>query len=489
MAITNIRICPEAGAAWHREVYRRMAGGVWNLHITLANNTAQAAADNVAAQSGVEYDEGTMGVNLTAIALYGGGGTPVNGRDVYRCIYRSDNAAGYRRLTAADAELLNNTGVAYADTVDYPPNNADSWTRQVAVPLMGVVCAGPDNSLLWLNDKANALPAQLYQSTGDQNPESIDVDATQEAIIVYKAGTHDDPITAAEDARDGWGIGKRRGIYYSGRECSACERVLKDRGNVAPGTMQVIDTRVAVLTPEGPGYLDHTRPGDFTFCGPNPEKFCLPITWGSVVKDRLPYASSFHWRSEAIIGWIVQRCDEWPVGPHNDTAILWDYSMPNGGRVWIVDWPGCDCFMQIPAAGSGTDTVEACFAYGIAATLFDGEHNDGVVGKLLGTVLAVSGNTVDVAASALGGQDVVGSILWINSGTGTRVCRPVDACENARALIVSACGGRITTAGELGIAAGSGFEIGGFQERLALPINTGNPMAIKKWLTAHVRTD
>ena len=188
-------------------------------------------------------------------------------------------------------------------------------------------------------------------------------------IISYRAGTHDDPITAAEDLRDGWVIGKRRAIYYSGRECGMCERVLKDRGNVAPGTMQTIDTRIAFLTPEGPGYIDHTRPGDFRFCGPQSEKFCLPVTWGQVVKARLPYASSFHLRSDAVIGWIVQRCDDWPAvaGDHNDTAILWDYSVPDGGRVWIMDWTGLDCFMRIPSAGSNTDTVEACFAYGVAA--------------------------------------------------------------------------------------------------------------------------
>lgn len=488
VALSNIRLCPDAAPTWHREIYRRTAGGIYYRLATLTNNTVQVYNDNLATCPGaVAYDEGRQAINLTNIALYAGGGTPANGRTVYRRVYRQDNGTGYRRCEDALAEILNNAGTTYQSATEDAAGAA--WVRSAPVPKSGIVCPGPDNTLLWLNDQANALPAQIYQSASDDMPEAVAVDAEQEADITHLAGTHDDPITSCEDARDGWVVGKRRAIHYMGRECGTCERVLKNRGNVAPGTKQVIDNRVVFLSADGPGYLNHQSPGDFQFCGSNPYKFDLSETWARVVRSRLPYASSFHWPSASLCGWVVQMCDDWRVGPHNDTAILWDYGVGGGGRVWVVDWTGCDSFMRVPAAGSDTDAIEACFAYGVAARLFDGQHGDGTMGVLSGTVIAVDGTLVDVDVSALQGQDVVGSILWVNGGTGSRVCRPVSACENADALIVSACGGRLRTAGALGIAAGSLFEVGGFADRTWLPFNAGNPQAMKTWLTAHVRTD
>jgi len=499
--LTNIRQCPLAGT-WHREIYRRRAGGTWNLHITIANNTAQTAADNVQADSGVEYVEGVVAIDLTAIALYGAGGTPVNGRDIYRCIYRQDNGAGYRRLTIADAELLNNTGTTYRDVIETPHEDAETWARQAPVPLCGLVCAGPDGRLVYVGDKPNALPAQMYPAVSDELPEAVAVNTDQSIILTYKAGTQDDPTTACEDARDGWMIGKRRGLYYITRECQNCERLLKDRGNAGPGSMQVVDSRVIVLTLEGPGYPDDTMPGGFRFCGPNPPneeepntaKFCLTTTWGGVVKSRLPYASSFHMREEALIGWAVQGCAAWPVGPHNDTVILWDYSVAGGGRVSIMDLPGLDCFMQVPSVGGGPDTIEACFAYGVVAQMFEGDHDDGVPNTMTGLVLGVSGNVVSVPSAALGGQDVVGSILWITAGSGIRE-GDMDICESVRALIIGTGGSpptgvtELTLAGIIPVAVGDTFAIGGFQDRLGIPVNAGNPMSMKQWLTLHVRTN
>lgn len=500
--LTNIRRCPLAGATWHREVYRRRAGGIWNRHITLANNTTETATDNTQADSGVEYAEGAVAVAVSAIPLYGAGGTPVNGRDIYRCIYRQDNGAGYRRLTIADAELLNNTGTTYRDVIDTPHDDAETWTRQAPVPLCGLVCAGPDGRLLYIGDKPNALPAQMYPAVSDALPEAVAVDEDQHVIVTYKAGTQDDPATACEDARDGWMLGKRRGIYYVTRECTNCERLLKDRGNVAPGSMQVVDSRAIVLTMEGPGYPDDTMPGGFRFCGPNlpnesepnTAKFCMTTTWGSVVKSRLPYASSFHMREQALIGWAVQCCADWPVGPHNDTVILWDYSIGGGGRISIMDMPGLDCFMQVPSVGGGPDTIEACFAYGVVARLFDGDHNDGVTGITTGTILDVNGNVINVATADLGGQDVVGSIVWVTAGSGKRD-GDMEICESVRALIIGYGGSpptgvtELTLAGVIPVAVGDTFEIGGFQDRLALPVNAGNPMSMKTWLTLHARTN
>ena len=500
--LTNIRRCPLAGAVWHREVYRRRAGGVWNLHIAIADNTTETAADNTAADSGVEYVEGAVAIDLSAIALYGAGGTPVNGRDIYRCIYRQDNGAGYRRLTIADAELLNNTGTTYRDVIDTPHDDAETWERQAPVPLCGLVCAGPDGRLIYVGDKANALPAQMYPAVSDGLPESVAVDANQRVIVTYQAGTQDDPATACEDARDGWMVGKRRAVHYVTRECQNCERLLKDRGNVGPGSMQVVDSRVIVLTTEGPGYPDDTMPGGFRFCGPNPPnesepntaKFCLTSTWGGAVKGRLPYASSFHMREQALIGWAVQLCAEWPVGPHNDTVILWDYSVAGGGRLSLFDHPGLDCFMQVPSVGGGSDTIEACFAYGVVARMFDGDHDDGVAGTMTGTVLAVSGNVVSVPTADLDGQDVVSSILWITAGSGKREGDMV-ICESVNALIIATGGSpaagvtELTLAGVIPVAAGDTFAIGGFQDRLAIPVNAGSPMSMKQWLTLHARTN
>ena len=492
-ALANIRLCPDAGT-WVRDIYRRSAGGEWTFLATLADNTTEIYADNAAVAPGPAYAETGQGVDLSVIALYAGGGTPANGRDIRRRIYRSDNGGtSYKPLTAGASEIANNTGTTYSDTLYVPLGTA--WRRSVAVPAMGVVREGPDNTLIWLNDRANQLAAQVYAAASESKPEAIAVDSNQEAILSYFAGTHNDPITAAEDVRDGWVIGKRRAIHYMGRTCKNCERILKDRGNVAPGTMQDIDTRVAVLTPEGPGLVDHTSPGDFRFCGSIKDRFCLAETWKNVVKSRLPYASSFHWRDAGCIGWAVQMCASWPVGPHNDTVIMWDYTAADpdgtvrGGRVWIIDFTGVDSFMHVPEAGSDSNIMEACFAYGVAAKLFqDGKNWDGGSPSLLsGTVIAVDGTLVDVDVTALQGQDVVGSVLWVNAGTGSRVCRPVSACENANALIVSVCGGHIRTAGPTGIAAGAGFEIGGYQDVLDFPVNAGNPQASKTFLTVHSR--
>lgn len=485
--ITNIRTCPEAGV-WQREIYRRRAGGAYNLHILLADNTTQVAADNVAADSGVAYDAGAQQVQLTNIPVYAGGGTPANGRAVYRCIYRATGDGTYSRLTTGVAELLDNSTVVYGDNNEQA--EGDPWVQAMPLPLCGVVCAGPDNRMLWLNDRAAAEPAVAYPSASPDMPEAIRL--SDGVPFPINVGTDDDPITACGEAADGWVVSKRKSYHFVSRECETCTRIVKGHGNVSPRSLIVLDNIVAGLSADGPGYIYYNEGRTWRFIGSNKERFDLGATWDTVVKSRLPYATAFHWPRASMIGWAVQACANWPVGPHNDLCIVWDYAAGEGGRVWLLDLVGVDAFAQVPALGGATDSVEATFAYGVIGKLFDGEHNDGTVGVLSGTVLAVDGNLVDVDTAALGGQDVVGSILWINGGTGTRICRPVDACENARSLIVgtgysNTGDGRTTLhlAGPLGIAAGSEFEIGGWLDQVGEMLNVGLPMSEKTWMTIH----
>lgn len=456
----------------------------------LANGTAGVPyTDNLASTSTTLYDEGSAAISVTGASLYAGGGSVANGRVVGRCIYRKDNGVGeFKRVSVALADFGNtNPTTPYTDSAETPLG--DTWERSVAVPLMGVVAAGPDNRLLYLNDLGNRLPAQGYHSAGPTRPESLATTDIQDLDTTLTVGAAHDPITACENGNDGWLIGKRQTIHYLNRATGQVESVLSARGNVSPGTMQLIGNRLVMLTAEGPGWPDSSLPLGFHFCGPTANEFCLASTWEGVVKARLPYASSFHIPAKALVGWLVQRC---ATGSDNDTLILWQYSYdPPNGRVWIDDHPNMACLMKIPEAGSSLVTIEAVICVGstsIPIILHHGEHPDGMLYNVFGTVTGGNG-VLELAINSTLPDTAIGSMLWVTGGAGSRVGRDVLPCENVAAVITGMGSNRVYTQGVLAVAPGSEFLVGGFQRRWWPNFNVGNTQAFKKFVTGHLRTD
>ena len=464
--ITDIQVCPAAGV-WQRRIYRQTSGGGFFLVHTLADNVTTVWTDNGVAD-GAAYAVLNRHVHLTNIPLWAGAG-----RTVHRCIYRDDDGAGYNLLVTIE----NNTAVAYADNIATPVGAA--FVEQVRIPPMGHVAVRPDGRTLWGDNREGVESARIYSGWDAAYPE-----AQGETL---QAGSHSDPITGLYSVRDAVLCFKRRSIYLVPRECDICERLLEKVGCVAWATIQNIGTSVPFLSPEGPRVLTHYSESDVRFVGRTAERFCLAETWENVVKARLPYAGSVHIPAASLIVWFVQMCAHWPltVGDHNDTAIIWDYGAVSaenpGGNVKILDLTGLDHACLVPVSGSEADQPWGAFALGYVGQLFEGYHGDGTNANLTGTVQGVSGTTVTVDPDDLEGENVLGSILYIRRGTGTRVCRAVEACENARALIISQCGGNLGLAGALSIDETSQYWIGGFTQAVDLMVTGGDLDKIKTY--------
>ena len=483
-ALSSIPICPDLtpGLVWHRLIFRSFAGGPVYLIATLADNTTTVLADN-ALVDGAVYAQAGRTIRLTGVSLYAG---PVPG--MYRNIYRADNGAlaGLLLPPGNIYTIEDNTTVVYDDN-DVEHTDTEMM-EQIGLPCCALVDIFPDGVPLYAHDRENQLPARLYPALGSGYPEARALFSPGTPSYA-EAGQQTDELVALRTCRDGVFAYKRTATYYLGRQCKTCERSWEGVGAVADQTVVVIDSRVASLSASGPGYISDR----WHFAGEYDNRFCMGRFWETVVKDRLPYATAVHWRDAGIIIWFVQCCADWPIDPpHNEVAIVWEYgvmteSMP-GGRVWLMDFTGMDCGFEVPVAGCNNPQPFGAFAFGWVARLFDGYHGDGTDGYLKGTVLGVSGTLVDVDTAALDGQNVVGSILYINRGTGTRVCRPVSPCENARSLIISQCGGQFSLAGELSIVAGDTFWIGGFGRRRRFALTTDDPDTVKVFATAHVQT-
>ena len=480
----GIETCKEVGPAWQRRIWARDNGGgigydSFHLLTTIADNTTVVYADTNAAVSGAAYARTGRTINLTNIPVYAGGGTPANGRDIYRQIWASDNGQPFALL----ATLTDNTTVTHADTtneiVDEP------YAQRKALPACAFV-ERLGSKIIWAFDRENVLPARIIVPLNDDEPEAYGVERL--------AGEHSDPITGLLAGRAVTLVSKLRGWHRMDPTCETCDEIMTGFGAVADQGNHYLDSRIPFLSPEGPRLLRLYGESDAPFLGADAERFCLSELWRQVVKSRLPYCASLHWRSAGVVLWGVTICD-WPDAPikTNDTVIVWDYASISktnpGGTVYIITLVGWDCGWMRPGNTSADDEPWGGFATGWVGRLFSGKHGDGTVGNLVGTILGVSGSVVDVDDADLGVQNVVGSILYINGGTGTRICRPVSACENQRALIIGQCGGRLILAGELAIDTTSQYWVGGFPRVIEVMLNPARQKPMQRqWDSVDVYT-
>jgi len=477
--LAGIPRCAETAGTWHRRIWRSSGGGAFYLLATIADNTTETITDNTLAvpPSATLYAADTTGrrVNLTVVPTYAGAG-----RDIHRCIYRSDDGGlTYTMLVpVGNADSIDdNTTTTYADNDEEA--TGDVYTQVWAVPPMAFVEVFSDGQVAWANDRGNVVPAGIYPADGPDTPEGLALliaESGAASLDRAYAGSHSEPITAFKAARDVIFSGKTRSIYLMGRRCKTadCRRIIEGVGVVNDASVQVIDSRVAFLSPEGPRLLTHYSQGDVIFCGSDPYRFDLATTWDSVVKARLPYAFSIHIPDQTLVIWFLQACSSWPLTPpHSDLAIVWDYGAANdanpGGKVWVSDYVGLDCAWQYYPVGNGSPVPYVGAAFGWAGKLL-GErtgntaYGDGTTGALTGLVTSIAGNTVVVPTAALGGKNVIGSRLFPTRGTGGHIDdTEVTVCDGPNELITSQCGGTLTTAGALALAAGTKFWIGGFQ--------------------------
>lgn len=478
--LVDVRVCPDAGV-WQRRIYRDDDGAGYMLLGTIADNATTVYSDNLAAPAGAEYVYPTRQIELTAIPTFDG-----TGRDVYRRIYRQDDGEGYALL----GTITDNVTVAYTDQAATAPGAA--WVQRLRVPVCKAVAFNKDGTALFMNDVENDEPARIYVMAVD-DPEALSTDTS---LAIQSAGTDDDPIVGGIPVRDGVAVYKRRSIHWVPRQCKRCESKIDGVGAVSWATIRNIGTMIAALGDLGPYVVSHMFEEDWRFVGPDPRRFCLAEFWETVLEDRLPWATSTHYRRWGIIEWHVQRCEhdedyvsQW--GDHNDTSIVWEYTT---NRVWIQDRM-IDCGFELPSAGLTGAVPWGAFPLGYVGPLYDGPHGDGVSENIKVQVLSADGVYITiVATNILTGEEVVldaegwrGSIFYVSSGPGGHVCQSViDPCWRTAQLIVDhslasgIVGQRIRTAEALAVDATSYAWIGGSVKREWLDgIDADDPDTIK----------
>jgi len=479
VTLTGIPICPETVGTWYRRIWRANAGGAFYLVTTLANNTAQTYLDDTAdvITGGTLYAADTTGrvVRLTNVPVYAG-----TGRTIHRCIWRSDDGVTYAMLVpVGNTDSIDNNITNTYDDNDAVPTGG-TYAQAWPVPPMAFVAGFSDDQIAWAFDLGNVVPSGVYPADGPDTPEALALvisESGSAALDRAYAGSRSEPITAFVPVRDSIFIGKARSIYIMGRRCKAadCRRLIEGVGVVNDATVQVIDSRVAFLSPEGPRLLTHYSQGDVIFCGSDPYNFDLATTWDTVVRARLPYAFSVHIPDQTCVIWWVQACASWPITPpHSDLAIVWDYGAANdanpGGKVRLADYVGLDCAWQYYPVGNGSPVPYVGAAFGWAGKLL-GERTgntvfgDGTTQALTGEIVSIDGTTVVVNAADLAGFNVVGSRLFPRRGTGSHFDEAeITVCDGPNEIITGEpCSGTLTTAGPLALAAGTKFWIGGFQ--------------------------
>lgn len=376
------------------------------------------------------------------------------GRTIEWEIYRSADGTTYTRLaTVANGTLTYQDADAIGGSItlrDYSN-----------MPVMRYVAKTPDGRVLWFNDEENEQPAIFHIGIDYDNPEVYG-----ESDYV---GTGDDPITAPHEARDGIFIGKKRSIQWLNDFCKTCEGMIGGVGCVAWATVQVRGAAVAWLSERGPCVTDHALSTDFRFVGTDVDRFCMPERWAGVVKERLPFASSFHDPVRGLMGWWVQTCPQAEgKDDFNDTIIWWDYAAPvAGGRVGIWDMMGCHA-CTVRAEGSDLDEVWAAFPYGFIGKMFGNQYGDGINGDayVYGQfVLSQSGTLVFIDDSewTYVGSGWQGSVLHIYSGLNSRSCRDALPCDRPNLLIKSHRPGTIELATEVALDETSAVWVGGFK--------------------------
>jgi hypothetical protein len=124
----------------------------------------------------------------------------------------------------------------------------------------------------------------------------------------------------------------------------------------------------------------------------------------------------------------------------------------------------------------------------IPVVLHHGEHPDGALSNIFGTVTLNNG-AMGIVTSAAIPATAIGAMLWVVGGAGSRVGREVLPCENVASVITALGSDTVYLQGVIAASAGSEFLVGGFQRRWWPNFNVGNPQAFKKFVTGHLRTD
>lgn len=433
-------------------------------------------------------------ISLAGIQVYadafGAGGA--HGRTIYRKVYRSDDGATWAQVTGAVAELANDTATTWTDT--NAATAGATMIRQPALQVFSHVVAQQDGLTVWLGDVTNGASTLALWGYDIDHPETAG--ALPEFAYV---GDDSDPITGAIRRGDGVLVFKLRGIHYLPRRCTGvCEAMVEGVGAVSQASIVSFGGRVAFLSLDGPRYITHALEGDVAFAGTNPKRFCLADTWAQVQKDRLKYASALHDPVRGVVEWYVQRCDWSDVagagGAHNDTTIVWYYTLADsqnpGGIVEIYTGaPEYAC--MVPGVDTLQDTPYGAYPLGYIGHMYEGEHGDGTDSVITGTVLSVNGTRVvvgldqDVAAGAL-----KGTVLYVDSGTGTHVCRDVEVCDLVHALIVNdettSAGRVLTTATALTLDATSHIVFGNFPYVLEGMVPSDDPDTVKQYIRAEI---
>lgn len=433
-------------------------------------------------------------VQLANITNYTG-----TGRTIYKRIFRNTGETDdlgnpvYVRLTADEAEIMNNVDEGYDD--DNVTCLGDVYIRQQRIPAMRYVVRQRNGQIVWLYDEENGEPATAFYSLSLGYPEAMG--------LTSFIGGDEDPITGPQGIRDAIFVYKRRSIHVLPRQCDRDESecLVEQTGAVAWATLQNIDSIPCFLSPEGPRRLAHTQEGDVAFVGPDPAHFALARTWAHVQKDRLRYASSVHDRANGRIIWFVQMCDwedlEDTGGPHNDTAIVWHYT---------IDWPRgilqiYDLMCDYAFASQVEDTDEwqiwGAFPLGFMGELFEGDHGDGYPTWTDGHyVLRVDGHYLwlDESNLTLEGDGLKGVVLHVDSGTGGRTCLDIEPCHRPQMLVVfhgevSGLGRVVKLAAAPLIDSTSVVVPGGFGYIVDIAnVNAGDFDSIKRWKRAEVHT-
>ena len=385
-------------------------------------------------------------------------------------------------------DIEDNTTDEYFIISDDLTSNA-VYFEHTPPPVCSQCASLPNGVMLWGNDRTYNLPAAVYFAVNDTNPEAI---SDTGPVTV---GDHSTPLTVLYSVRDGVVAMKRGrgGFFFVTRECEVCERMASGVGSVGWATTQNIGDEVATLTPLGPVITAHDLQTQVQFVGDPRYGFALAGTWRTVVKERLPFATSFHDEERGCVAWAVQVCTE--SGLHNDTLIVWDYASRSPeypqGKLHVQDTLIDHGFFW-PSVGSDVGKPYGTFPLGFVGQMWHGNHPDhmeawpGEDGD--GFVVSIDGDEVTLDDDGWD-FDPTGMVLWVFEGAGAdEVFAP---CGRSKALILGPPSDKgmygkgaeehtYQLAGTLSLDATSKFVLGGFNPILDIDgIDLNDPALVK----------